>query len=305
MSTPQPTLFGVLNINKPSGISSRRAVDLVWRQIWPQRIGHCGTLDPLAKGVLLIAIGQASRLVSYYQQLEKSYRAQFQLGVTSPTDDLEFELVHCPPATIPTTAEIAEACGRFTGPIMQTPPQYSAVQINGKRAYKLSRKGKSVEIPPRPVHIHQIEILGYQYPYLDVNVSCGSGTYIRSLGNDIAAVFGTKAVMTNLIRTGIGPFRIENAVPLEQVDSFEVVQSRIEKAWRGLTSLQKLHFDEEQITNIRQGRRITVSAPIDESVQQIAALDRHDELRSIMHRGEGGIWKPRINFGELTTEISP
>ena len=182
-------------------MTSRRAVDLVERLARPAKAGHAGTLDPLATGVLVVCVGAATRLIEYVQRMPKRYRATFLLGRQSPTEDIEGEVTELPDAPIPTLDEIAAAAGRFVGRIAQRPPAFSALKVAGRRAYKLARAGQPPQLAPRPVEIFAAEIKSYQYPELVMEVECGSGTYIRSLGRDLAESLGTAAVMSALVRT--------------------------------------------------------------------------------------------------------
>jgi tRNA pseudouridine55 synthase len=205
-------IFGLLNINKPRGVTSRWVVDQVQRLVKPAKAGHAGTLDPLATGVLVVCIGQASRLVDYVQQMPKRYRAEFLLGRTSATEDIEGEVAELADPPVPTRLEIETAAGGFSGEIMQRPPAFSALKVAGKRAYALARRGQEVELAPRPVTIHRLEIVQYEYPRAVLDIECSSGTYVRSLGRDLAESQGTGAVMSALERTAIGGFRVEDAI---------------------------------------------------------------------------------------------
>ncbi len=208
-------LCGLINANKPSGVTSRRIVDRVARLAGPAKVGHAGTLDPLASGVLVIGIGQATRLVEYVQRMPKTYRAEFLLGRTSTTEDVEGEITLLDDAPRPTLDELARAAGSLVGTIEQRPPAFSALKVEGRRAYALARAGQSVELAPRSVRIDRLEVTGYEYPTLSLEIECGSGTYVRSLGRDLAQRVGTGAVMSALVRTAIGPFEIASAVDVD------------------------------------------------------------------------------------------
>ena len=193
--------FGLLCVNKPVGMTSRQAVNVVQRLARPAKVGHAGTLDPLADGVLVVGVGSATRLLEYVQQMRKRYVGTFLLGRSSPTEDTEGQVTECPDAPVPTLDEIGSAAARWTGRIAQRPPAFSALKVAGRRAYDLARRGKLPQLAPRPVDVFQIEIRRYQYPELVLNVECGGGTYIRSLGRDLAESLGTAAVMSALTRT--------------------------------------------------------------------------------------------------------
>lgn len=211
-------MHGLLNINKPAGMTSRRVVDLVCAAAGTKKVGHAGTLDPMATGVLVVCIGWTTRLISFVQQQRKEYRAQFRLGCTSDTDDVTGTVVetgepgrHAP---APGRDEIEALLPRFVGRIVQVPPQFSAVHVQGRRAHQLARKGAPVEIPPREVDVHRLELRSYDYPQLELDIECGSGTYVRSIGRDLGRLLGCGAVMSGLVRTRIGEFRLENALDL-------------------------------------------------------------------------------------------
>lgn len=210
-------MLGLLNINKPLDWTSRDVVNRVTRLATPDKVGHAGTLDPLATGVLVVGVGGATRLVEYLQQQPKRYRASFRFGESSPSDDLELPTEQFPNAPVPTLAEITAALPPFIGEISQVPPAYSAIKVGGRKSYEMARKGEAVELAPRSVTIHALEVVRYEYPEVTLDITCGSGVYVRSLGRDLAASLGTAAVMTQLDRTAIGSLRIETAVTVEQL----------------------------------------------------------------------------------------
>jgi tRNA pseudouridine55 synthase len=247
--------FGILNINKPAGCSSRHAVDRVERVVRPAKAGHAGTLDPLASGVLVVCVGQATRLIPYVQRMPKLYRATFLLGRQSATDDVEGDVAEIAGATQPTRNLIDETLPRFLGDIEQVPPAHSAVKVGGRRAYRLARAGKAVELSPRLVTIHRLAIRRYEYPELELDIECGSGTYVRSLGRDLAAVLGTGAVMSALQRTAIGEFQIEEALALEDVTAEAVAQHMLPAA-RAVADLPRVTISEAQQTELHHGRPI-------------------------------------------------
>lgn len=204
-------LVGLLNINKPSGMSSRRVVDVVARLADTKRVGHAGTLDPLASGVLVVCVGWATRLVTFVQERPKKYSARFLLGRRSNTDDVTGDVVATEGALAPPSALIEELLQSFVGTIQQVPPQFSAVHVDGVRAHKAARQGKTLAIEPRPVEIHRVTLVGYAYPELDVDIECGSGTYVRSIGRDLGNALGCGAVMSALVRRAVGEFTLDTA----------------------------------------------------------------------------------------------
>ena len=223
-------LFGVLNINKPSGITSRDVVNQVQRLVKPMKCGHAGTLDPMATGVLLVCVGQATRLISVLQDTTKVYEARFLLGQRSDTDDNTGQIEYLDaPAKLP-TREVLEATLRgMTGLVQQVPPAFSAVHVNGQRAYELARRGQEVKIDAKEVLIDRIEIQGWQWPRLDVRITCGSGTYVRSIARDLGHSTGCGGLMSRLARTAVGRFQIEDAIDPETLTT-ETIQTHLHPA---------------------------------------------------------------------------
>lgn len=213
---------GFYVIDKPYGMSSQRAVQII--KFWARRatgnkkikVGHAGTLDPLATGVLVIAIGRAStKKIDEIVGSEKEYEARVFFGMTSITDDAEGQKSVCNDISVPSLDEMRIACHSFMGEIMQIPPTYSAIKINGQEAYKRMRRGESVTMLPRCVHITAIDILSYAYPILTIRVQCGKGTYIRSLARDLGKHLGVGAYLDGLVRTRVGAYHLSHAVNME------------------------------------------------------------------------------------------
>jgi tRNA pseudouridine55 synthase len=251
-------MFGFFNFNKPTGITSREVVDRVERRFRPLKAGHAGTLDPLAEGVLVVAVGQATRLISYVQQWPKRYVASFLFGSRSDTDDVEGQVEMLPDPPVPTRAQIDAVLPRFLGTIEQRPPDYSAVWVKGKRAYQLARQGQAIRLAKRPVTIHELQLLHYDYPRLELELTCGSGTYVRALGRDLAAELGTGAVMATLIRTAIGPFQIEQALSLDLLDTLpkHSFSDRLVEPAGALSFLPALTVSAAEAADLQTGRTI-------------------------------------------------
>lgn len=226
LNSPVAPLSGFLNIHKPGGLTSRQVVDRVARLV-PRKVkvGHAGTLDPLATGVLVVCVGAATRLVPYVQDMRKTYRGRFLLGRRSTTNDIDGDVTEVPDAPVVTEADIAALLPRFLGTIQQTPPQFSAVHVGGQRAYELARRGEQVTLTAKPVEVYRIELLEFASPELRLEIDCGSGTYIRSLGRDLGDLLGCGAVMSELVRTSIGPFRLESAVDLDALTPETLVRN--------------------------------------------------------------------------------
>lgn len=225
MNTPdQPKpIEGVLVIDKPLGLSSMQVCAIVRGKLKaggaPKRVkvGHGGTLDPLASGVLVVLAGRATKRCDEVMGTVKQYETTIDLSRLSTTDDLEGEMTELEVAQPPSTERVRAACDAWTGTVMQKPPPYSAIKVNGKRAYALARQGETVDLPARPVRIDEIEVVSYRWPTLVLRITCGKGTYIRSLGRDIGGEMGVGGVLTALRRTRVGPFRIEDSITLEDL----------------------------------------------------------------------------------------
>lgn len=290
-------LFGLLNINKPSGKPSRWVDDQVKRLARPAKVGHAGTLDPLASGVLLVCIGQATRLADFLQQLSKSYRAEFLLGRTSPTEDITGEVGELADAPLPLRTEIETAARHFVGEIEQSPPAFSALKIAGRRAYKMARKGQAVELAPRPLTIHRLEVLEYEYPRMVLDIQCTSGTYVRSLGRDIAESLGTGAVMSALVRTSIGHFNVLDSIDVATLTRENLADHLLPPS-RAVEHLPEITIDDAQRKIIASGQFIPCPdasnpPPIG---QQFAALDDRGNLVAVLHvRSDGQLGAAR-NF---------
>ena len=210
---------GFLLVDKPEGMTSHDVVDYLRRITKIKKIGHAGTLDPIATGLLILGIGrEATKKLSEFQKLDKEYIAKIKLGVKSDTFDKEGKIEKVLFEKIPTREEVEEVLKSFCGEILQIPPPYSAKKIKGKKAYELARKGMEVKLSPVKVKIYQIEILNYSFPYLEIKVSCSSGTYIRSLANDIGEKLKTGGIIEKLKRTKIGNFSVKNALSLEEIN---------------------------------------------------------------------------------------
>jgi len=212
-------LDGILNIHKPSGKTSYDVVAVVKRLSGVRRVGHAGTLDPAATGVLPVCLGRGTRVIEFLAEASKTYRARITLGVETDTYDATGRIVREADPSGITLAHIEPALVPFRGFIEQVPPLYSAVKHRGKRLYELARAGIEVERRSRPAVIHRLEVLDWQPPVLTVEVECGKGTYLRSLAHDLGQSLGCGAMLQDLVRTRYGPFPIESAVPLSRLEA--------------------------------------------------------------------------------------
>jgi tRNA pseudouridine55 synthase len=289
--------FGVINLNKPAGWSSRQAVDHVKKFVRPARIGHAGTLDPLATGVLVLCLGQATRLVPYLHELSKTYRAEFLLGCTSPTDDTEGTIEPLPDAPELTREQIATALSQFVGEIEQVPPTYSAVKLKGQRAYQLARRGKTPQIEPRRVRVMAIRLLAWEAPRLELEIVCGSGTYIRSIGRDLARSLGSGGVMSALTRIAIGPFTLADALDPAQITP-ESLPAQVQPPQSALVGMPQITASPQVLERLQRGLRAECPQPAGAGDgEEVAVLD--DEQRLILIAtigGQGRILQPRQVF---------
>lgn len=301
------TLSGILNVDKPAGFSSRDAVNRVERVLGRAKCGHAGTLDPLATGVLVVCVGQATRLIQYVQQLPKHYRAVFLLGRRSVTDDVEGEVELLVDAPVPSRGEVDAALPKFVGDIQQRPPAHSAIMVGGRRAYDLARSGEEFELAARTVSIYRLEVMRYEYPELEMAIECGSGTYVRSLGRDLAAALGTAGVMSALVRTAIGQFRVEDAVRLDGLTT-EVAMEKLQPPLEALRGLPRIDLTPAQLLELRHGRPIAVrgvvrplaeaSSPRGEAGKkpEWVGVDPEGRLAAILFEKQPGIFWPVRNF---------
>jgi len=211
-------LEGVINLDKPAGMTSARAVSRV-KRLLPRgaRIGHAGTLDPFATGVLLLLVGKATKSCEQLMGQRKGYEATVRLGARSATDDVEGPIETVEVAQPPELETVQSACAQFVGAIEQRPPAFSAMKVGGRRAYKLARQGETVEIKPRTVNVYSVELLDYAWPAARLRVECGRGTYIRAIARDLGEALGVGGYLTQLRRTFIGRFDVRDAVTLDNI----------------------------------------------------------------------------------------
>lgn len=208
-------LEGILLIDKPSGLTSHDVVDRVRRKLKMKRIGHAGTLDPMATGLLIILVGKATKLSQYLMSLDKAYEGTVTLGVSTNTYDAEGEVMTTQPVPDLSLSDVQATLSSFVGDQYQTPPMFSAVKIHGQPLYKMARKGKEVEREPRFIRISRFEASRFETPEFDFSLDCTKGTYVRSLANDIGEKLGCGAHLSALRRTASDRFHIENAIELE------------------------------------------------------------------------------------------
>jgi len=260
-------LFGLLAVAKPKGITSTGVLNEIKRHFGVKKIGHTGTLDPFASGLLLLLLGKATRLAEYYQRLPKTYRAVGLLGVETDTYDITGEVLSRREVeTFPPLEEVKRVVKSFEGEIEQIPPPFSAKKIKGKRAYELARKGKKVELKPVKVKIYKIDLLEYTPPHFTIEATVSGGTYIRSLVKDIGDKLGLGATTESLLRTSIGKLTLENALPLEELlkVSPERLSDFLLPPDAGL-DFPTLEVSDRELTRLRNGQLLDLKGDFGEN----------------------------------------
>ena len=270
---------GLLVLDKAGGTTSRDAVDRALRW-FPRgtRVGHTGTLDPLATGVLVLCVGAATRLTEYVQHMAKTYRTTVRLGARSDTDDVDGTVT---PVSVPEPSrEALVSCLRdFVGEIDQVPPAFSAAKVTGRRAYDLAREGQEVTLQARRVRIDGIDLLRYEYPEVDLEVRCGKGTYIRALARDVGERLGCGGLVEVLRRTCVGPFRAEEAVSLA-VSGAEA-RARLLPLARAVAGLRGIDVSAQGAAQLRQGKLVPLCGQDIPEAEEVAAFAEDGSLVAV------------------------
>lgn len=209
---------GILCINKPVGMTSHDVVDAARRALSIRQIGHAGTLDPLAEGLLILLVGKSTKLFDKFVGFDKEYLGVMKLGEVTATGDSQGQVIEKKDISLISQEQIKQACAKFVGDINQIPPMVSALRVNGKRLYRLARKGITVERQPRAIKIYSLDILKIDLPFVEFRTRCSKGTYIRQLAVDIGQVLGCGAHMVKIQRLGIGPFSLDQSINVEQIN---------------------------------------------------------------------------------------
>jgi tRNA pseudouridine55 synthase len=292
-------LHGFLNLNKPRGVTSRDVVNAVARPLkkLKLKVGHAGTLDPLATGVLVVAIGSATRLIENVQQLAKRYRTVARLGATSDTLDADGTIVETPAPRIPSESEIRQALATQVGTVLQTPPQFSALRVHGQRSYDLARAGRTVELVPRPVRIDRIELLRFAWPALELLIDCGSGTYVRSIIRDLGETMRCGALIDVLERTRIGPFTLADAIAPEGF-TLDSITEALRPETDAVPELPKITASPADAAAITHGRAIP--APEGLTAGAVAILNAEGDLLALANV-VGGQLQPAKVLGQRAT----
>jgi tRNA pseudouridine55 synthase len=260
---PYRDLHGIVLLDKPLGLSSNQALQAVRRLLRASKGGHTGALDPLATGLLPLCFGEATKLAGSLLGARKAYLAECRLGITTDTADSEGEVVQQRPVPGLDETMIEAALAKLRGHILQVPPMYSALKHGGERLYAKARRGETVEVPPREVDVHRLDLLAIQGDTLQLLVECGSGTYVRSLATDLGEDLGCGAHLTALRRIWVEPFREPRMVTLEQLEQAAAQGDEAPLAWllpvsAGLSDLPALRLDEAQSMAISRGQQIVL-----------------------------------------------
>jgi tRNA pseudouridine55 synthase len=275
---------GILLLDKPVGPTSHDAVARARRALGVRRIGHFGTLDPFASGLLVLGVGAATRLAPFAAAHAKTYRAVVRLGARSTTDDREGEVTPVPAAAPPDRALVEAACARWIGEVDQVPPAFSAKHVGGERAYALARAGETVALPPVAVRIERIDIQRYAWPSLVIEVRCGPGTYLRALARDLGEALGTGGYCEELRRTRSEPFGVEAAMDWEAASDPAAARAALRPAEEAVAGLPVARLDAERARAAGQGRAVPVEPPPPEGARHV---------RMVGPAGFIGIGEPR------------
>jgi tRNA pseudouridine55 synthase len=285
----KPPIDGVLLVDKPSGPTSHDVVSVVRRALGIKRVGHAGTLDPFATGLLVVLVGRATRLLPYMDAEPKEYEATVRFGVATDTDDVTGSATTR--AALPSRAAVEEAIGELTGDILQQPPAFSAKQVGGRRSYAAARRGELLELQPVKVRVHGWSVRAWRDDELDVSIVCSGGTYVRALARDLGKVSGSAAHLTALRRVRSGPFTVASASTLDEVvDGAAAVLPPIE----AVRSMPLERLGDEALALVVNGRPVEATVAGDRA----ALVDSSGTLVAVAAREnrEGGaeLWQPRL-----------
>lgn len=297
----QNAISGVLVVDKPVGMTSHDVVQAIRTGTGLRRAGHTGTLDPRASGVLVILVGPAVRLSEFVSASDKRYQAIIRLGSTTDTYDADGKTTQPAVPVNVTEAEFEKVLATFVGEIEQTPPPYSAVKVQGRKAYEMARQGEEVELTPRKITVHHLEVLEWAPPEVVIDVHCSSGTYVRSLANDLGAALGCGAYLVGLRRTKSGRFSLRYATPLRKLqEAFHAGNwyQYLIPAAEALAEWPAIELTPEQVENVRHGHRVPAGAEAKPGM--VRGVSMQGELVALLELlpGETGQpeWQPKKVF---------
>lgn len=295
-------ISGVLVVDKPVGMTSHDVVQVIRNGTNLRRAGHTGTLDPRASGVLVILVGPAVRLSEYVSASDKRYQAIIRLGARTDTFDADGKVTQGNQPINVTESQFEEVLKTFVGEIEQTPPPYSAVKVQGRKAYEMARKGEEVELEPRKITVHHLEVLEWAPPEVVIDVHCSSGTYVRSLANDLGEKLGCGAYLVGLRRTKSGRFSLRDAVPLRKLqESFHAGNwyQYLIPAAEALGDWPAIELSPDDVEGVRHGHRVK-AAEDTELGKRVRGVSTQGELVALMEavQGEDGTpaWQPKKVF---------
>lgn len=280
---------GIVLIDKPQGPSSFDVVKRVRYLAKTKKVGHAGTLDPLASGLLMVCLGRYTKLASILTDGEKIYEAIISLGTTTTTDDNEGEAIRTESYAHITRAQIENAINQFVGSIEQKPPQFSAIKVGGKRAYALARANTTVELAPRPVTIFSITIVDIDLPNVKVSIHCSKGTYVRSLARDVGDALGVGAHAQDIRRIKSGNCLVENAIPFDQLNN-ETIEKNLTTGYESF-GIESVILDEYETEAIRQGRKL--SSPLN-MIAEVGLAVHLSEPVAILRKVDGVVRAARV-----------
>jgi tRNA pseudouridine55 synthase len=292
------SVSGVLVVDKPVGLSSHDVVQIIRNGTKIRRAGHTGTLDPRASGVLVVLLGPAVRLSEYVSASEKRYQAVIELGITTDTYDLEGRVMRRSPVEI-SYEEFEEALQGFIGEFEQKPPAYSAIKIKGEKAYELARRGEEVDLEPRMIQVHELELLDWDPPEAVIDIQCSSGTYVRSLAHDLGEKLGCGATLTGLRRTKNGSFGLRDAVSLRKLqEAFtngDWYQYLIPAA-EALGDWYTVELTVEQVDEMRHGHRVPAMDVVEPGKWARAVSQEGELVALVEYDSATNEWQPRKVF---------
>jgi tRNA pseudouridine55 synthase len=295
-------ISGILVVDKPVGLTSHDVVEIIRRGTNIRRAGHTGTLDPRASGVLVVLVGPAVRLSEFVSASDKRYQAILRLGSTTDTFDAEGRFTQQPSAPVNVTEEqFEEVLKRFIGEIEQVPPPYSAVKVHGRKAYEMAREGEEVSLEPRKIQVHHLEVLEWALPEVVIDVHCSSGTYVRSLANDVGATLGCGAYLVGLRRTKSGRFSLREAIPLRKLQEAFTAGNWAQyliPAAEALAEWPGVELNADEVEEVKHGHRVKAAA--DAQPGLVRGVSMAGELIAIMNlaAAEDGTpeWQPKKVF---------
>jgi tRNA pseudouridine55 synthase len=294
MTNTEGVCDGVLPLDKPSGPTSHDMVSTARRALRTRRIGHTGTLDPFASGLLLLCIGPTTRIAEYLVGLDKRYTARVKLGVATDTDDLTGDILSEHDASGIEPAKVEAALAGLRGDILQTPPVYSAKKRGGERAYAAARAGRPVDLQPVKVRIHELKLIDVHAEGVDLEVHCGSGTYIRAIARDLGEVLGVGGHLTALRRTAVGAFSVEGAVTVDDLRDGQQVSTRLIAPADALTHLPRVAVGEGHVVDLRHGRAVRAEVVLPDA--EVVVVTSHSGDLVATAELSAGYLRPRKVF---------